>query len=297
MIRTILLILFFAAALAPQAQAQPSKVCDGRFERMLAGYRIGAGELDTFLQDREAFAACRAQFDANIAEHRLIAAWLVWTRGAEDLTPARQLFDAACREKNDVACYYAANFEPGTAKRAAAGPELLQRLRPLVANVPAAAHQAGFMLLRGSGVAADRARGEVLLAASAGAGDRWAAYDMAMRDVPALEQVQAPVAAARKADRIWLQRAADGGHIPAAILLSAAQREEGDGKASFDTIHKAATADAKFFTRFVAEARLQLALRYAQGTGVEHNPDQVRLWVQRAADLGNEQAKKIMQGK
>ncbi len=276
-------------ALTAQANAQPkpppAQVCDGRFERLLQGFRIGPGELDFFLQDRDAFAACRAQLDAGIAEHRLIAAWIAWVRGAEDQAPAKQLFDAACAANNDVACFYAATYQPGTTTRAKPDAAFLQRLRPLVAKVPAAAHQAGYLLLRGGeGVRADAERGTVLLAAAAGAGDRWASFDLAMRD-------------AANPDRLWLQRAADAGHVPAQLFLAAALKKDGQAKQSFDVIDKAARADPKFFRRFVAEARLQLALRYAQADGVEADPAQVRHWVQQSAELGNEEAPQIMQGK
>lgn len=293
--RPAALALLCAVAAIQNAQAQPAttqpattraeKVCDGRFERLLQGFRVGPGEIDDVLRDPAVTVACRAQLDAGVAEHRLIAAWIGWASGAPDQAPAKQLFDAACAASNDVACFYAATYQPGTSTRAKPDAAFLQRLRPLVARVPAAAHQAGYLLLRGGdGVPADPERGAVLLAAAAGAGDWWASFDLAMRD-------------SANPDRLWLQRAADAGHVPAQLFLAAALKQEGQAKQSFEIIDKAARADPKFFRRFVAEARLQLALRYAQGEGVGADPAQVRHWVQQSAELGNEQARQIMQGK
>lgn len=292
--RALCLTFLFILALAPQAHAQAGKICDSRFERLLAGYRIGPGELTAFLADAPALAGCRATLDPARPEHKLIDSWLLYSRGGADMPAAAQGFEALCRAGSDVACFYATHFEPGTANPLA-GRAALERLRPLVAKVPAAAVAAGSMLLLGEkDLPADPARGQALLAAGAGAGDYWGSFYMALRDSP--ERFGRPIAGSGwQPDRIWLQRAADAGHAGAALMLAMQIGGEGDMKASFEAMQRAAKLDAKFFTTHVATAQYWLGFHYRMGIVVPADETQARRWLQSAAALGNPQAKPALQ--
>lgn len=290
MTRLFLLALFVAFALVTPAAAQASKVCDGNFERFLAGYTIGEEEIDALLHDDAAIAACRAQLDAGNREHRLIDAFIQRRRKTgTDEPKAARLFDALCTEGSKLACFYKMPWwKPGvTPERDAAE---IARLQPMLAtNLPAVATKAGVFMARRDWGTERRAMALRLLRSASGQGDYWATYELAL--AAGLDGNQGQQLA-------LIRKAAEQGLVASWLKLADYQVVTvKDRAAGFALFHRAAGANPTFFRPSVAHAQFMVGRMLRDGDGVERDPVQAQRWLESAAALGNTHATRILQKK
>ncbi len=286
MIRFILLVLVFSLFATARSYAQPSnQICGGHFERYLKGYWIGKGELDHFLQDQDALAACRLELDSSNDEHVLIDAYILWKGVISDSDAAVRLFESVCERRNGLACYYIRfgpsrrydNYDDSKARKDRAA--LIEPPLPL---------SIGRWRLTGTEPPAFIAHIKEQLRRASDWGDWWATENLihlAADDGPdGLPEVYA-----------YTLKAAEQGHVPSLNELAKGWLAVDHHVGAIEFLRRAANADPRWFRADIARAQYLLGMLLREGERTPRNPIEARRWLQSAAALGNTQAKRELE--
>lgn len=289
--------LFTALALllgSSVAHAQADMVCGGRFERFLKGFTIDVerGEMNPFLHDDEAVAACRNQLAPNNPDHTLIDAFIRLHRARPGEGDAVPTFESVCAKGRKLACAYAIFHRPRPSRPEDDDAARLKKIADIKAllgtRYPVVKYMAGMMILSASPQhpAADPKIGIKLLKQASAQGDRQATIELVVLNTDFAGAEDDP--STMPTFYLGMRKAAEQGDVAAMLKLADDSIAFGDHKTALAFYRRAATADPRWFQSMIGEACYKLGVMLRDGISTPPDAAQAQHLFDRARALGYE---------